>query len=443
MFKQRFIRLTTSFFLVCILFHPSFAKAKNTVVIITSEIVNIREGPGLENRIIAKASKGEIYSVIKEDGAWSQIQFGNGQNGWVANWLLAKASTSEQTKEHVQLAVSNADNLRVREAPNTESEIIGIINQGEGVKVLQINGDWINIETPSGSGWVYKEYMILGGKPPEINEESGQEVNHQESSQVEKIIEEKNVVILHDHTNIRTGPDVSYEMIQKANTGDTFQIIEEEGNWYKIRLTGGEIGYVAGWIVSIEKPYTGEVKKQSLQDKIIVIDPGHGGKDRGTTGISGVIEKDLTIRTANLLFEQLRKAGARPILTRTTDSFLSLPSRVKLAGTEHADAFISIHYDSILDSSIHGVTSYYYHSYQKPLAVEVHSALSGISSLYDRGLKFGDYHVLRENSQKAVLLELGYLSNPNEEKMVESDQYQNLVSSAIFEGLKNYFSQSN
>lgn len=435
-----FYSLFSPLLFALILIYPTHADAENTYVITTEGNVNIRSGPGLENSILQKADKGQAFLLIKKEEEWSQINLGNGEYGWVANWLLTPSTdTGSQHTTQEQLAISIADHLRVRKMPGTNSEIIGILNKGESVEVIETDNNWVKINTPAGHGWVYQEYLTVLDQPTEKKSKI-------EANKVEKIIEKKNVVILNNHTNIRKGPDLTYPVIQKANMGDTFQILESENNWYKIRLSGDEMGYVASWIVSLEKAMIKTPQKdqeRSLKNKIIVIDPGHGGHDKGTTGFSGVIEKDLTLRTAKLLVGQLQSAGAKPILTRGTDTFLSLPQRVKRAGTEHADVFISIHYDSILDPSVHGVTTYYYHSYQKPLAIEVHSALSNLSTVKSRGIKFGDYHVLRENNQKAVLLELGYLSNPTEEKKVVSDRYQTIVSSAIFEGIKNYFTSAN
>ncbi|MFB6468025.1 N-acetylmuramoyl-L-alanine amidase [Cytobacillus sp. Hz8] len=432
--KQRTISFITALLFLSILFGPSFAKAEKQTIIISDEIVNIREGPGLEYPILAKASKNESYSLLKEEGDWSLIEIGNNQKGWVANWLITKSPTLNSKKAE-RKATSNADHLRVRKEPSTNAEIIGVMNKGESFTILKTKQNWVKLLTPAGDGWVYKEYVM-------IHSQASPKSTSEDKDEVKKMVEEKNVMILQDKTNIRTGPDLSYDIIQKANSGNTFPIIESEKNWYKIRLANGDSGYVAAWVVSLENTNGQSKQKNPLKNKVIVIDPGHGGQDKGTTGFSSTNEKDLTLRTAKLLAEQLESAGATVVLTRVTDTFLSLPSRVKIAGKENADAFISIHYDSIFDSSIQGVTTYYYHSYQKPLAIEVHSALSGLSIMKDRGLKFGDYHVLRENTQKAILLELGYLSNPTEEKLAKSEQYQKLVSSAIFEGLKHYFSKS-
>lgn len=129
-----------------------------------------------------------------------------------------------------------------------------------------------------------------------------------------------------------------------------------------------------------------------------MIDPGHGGRDNGTTGARGTREKDITIRTAQVLAEKLRAAGANVILTRSGDTYLPLPSRVGISHHHNADAFISIHYDSTPDRTARGVTTYYYHPFQKEIASNIHSNVTAMTNLRNRGYRVGDYHVIRRTN---------------------------------------------
>ena len=136
---------------------------------------------------------------------------------------------------------------------------------------------------------------------------------------------------------------------------------------------------------------------------------------------------------------KLEQAGANVILTRNTDLYLPLTSRVVTEYYRNADAFISLHYDNSKDKDVHGLTTYFFHPWQKELAVELHSAAMERTKQKDRGVRFGDYYVIRENNKKAVLIELGYLSNPAEELLVRSDEYQNSAATGIYEGLGRFF----
>ncbi len=210
-------------------------------------------------------------------------------------------------------------------------------------------------------------------------------------------------------------------------------------------MEDGTTAYVAGWIVSIRtgNGYESSPSRNTsggINDKVIIIDPGHGGRDSGTIGTRGTLEKLITMKTGQLLADKLRSAGAEVVLTRKNDEYVSLPSRVSLSHYYDSDAFISIHFDSIYDTSVAGHTTFYNKSYQKDLAYDVHESLASRLPSRDRGVRLGDYHVIRENKQAAILLELGFLSNPAEEANMTSHYYQDLAATAIYHGLNDYFS---
>lgn len=153
------------------------------------------------------------------------------------------------------------------------------------------------------------------------------------------------------------------------------------------------------------------------------------------------MEKVLTLETAERLYEKLERAGAHVFLTREDDSYIPLASRVAMSQILGADAFISIHFDSNHNQNIRGFTTYYYQPYQQRLAQAVEMQVKKASPLFSLGVKKGDFYVLRENSQPSVLLELGFLSNPQEEQTVITLPYQEQATTGIYNGLISYFSQ--
>ena len=206
-----------------------------------------------------------------------------------------------------------------------------------------------------------------------------------------------------------------------------------------MKLPDGSSAYVASWIVSASKQMDFSQPDKGIKGKTIVIDPGHGGSDDGTTGVTGTLEKLMTLKTAELLSSKLKNEGANVILTRNSDEYVSLDARVAISVLNHADAFIAIHFDSDSDSSVSGHTTYYNHRNQKKLAEAIDQGISANVLIPDRGVRFGDFHVIRENPQPAVLLELGYLSNPGDEKTVNTVQYQESVTNGILDGVTQYF----
>lgn len=180
--------------------------------------------------------------------------------------------------------------------------------------------------------------------------------------------------------------------------------------------------------------------KQVLENKRIVLDPGHGGNDIGASGQNGTIEKEVTLDTARKVKDALEQAGAKVLLTRNADEYISLTDRVLYASKNKADIFISIHYDAFETNDVHGMTTYYYNKSDKKIAENIHSHLTmqNISSK-DRGLSYGDYHVLRESKIPAVLLELGYISNEEDENRMITTSFQSKVATGIVEGIIDYF----
>ncbi len=423
------------------------AKAANQTITVTTDDLNVRSGPGTDYRAVTTLNKGDLYPVIKEDGEWVQIELNNGEKGWVANYLvsLKEGSASQLSSEEVQTqgfsktGLISANSLNVRSKPSLDANVLGKLQNGTTVEIISENNDWLEISYNGESGWISSTYI------QDTNSDTDTEISNID----ETTITSGTLTILHNGTNIRKRPDTQSTILDRANQGDTFEAISSENDWYQIKLDNEQIGYVASWLVSTEEEadlseetplqLSNMELGQSLQNKKIVIDPGHGGKDNGTTGFNGTLEKRLTLKTAINLYHKLKEAGADVTLTRTNDRYISLPSRTNMADIQNADAFISIHYDSTKDPDVRGLTTYFYHPWQKKLAVNIHSAVIDQTNLDDRGSRFGDYYVIRENNKNAVLIELGYLSNPSEELLVTSDQYQESASTGIYEGLARYF----
>lgn len=184
----------------------------------------------------------------------------------------------------------------------------------------------------------------------------------------------------------------------------------------------------------------------------IVVDPGHGGGDSGAQGYSGTWEKNNTLPTGIKLADLLRSAGAQVILTRSTDTSLvtgsyiersDLAARVDIANAAHADLFVSIHNDSFTSSSAHGTTTYY--SSESPVAGQslafgqkVQAQLVSALGLYNRGVKAANFYVVKYTSMPAILVELGFISNPNEEKLLGSSDFQSRAVQGIYQGILAY-----
>ncbi|USG67893.1 N-acetylmuramoyl-L-alanine amidase [Brevibacillus ruminantium] len=171
----------------------------------------------------------------------------------------------------------------------------------------------------------------------------------------------------------------------------------------------------------------------------IVIDPGHGGKDHGATGASGRLEKDFTLQLARKV-EELAKQEPRfeVYLTRTDDGFLSSIDRERpeFANQLGADLFISIHGNTYEDPSVSGTETYYYHEDSLSLAEIMQKHMVQANGFRDRGVKKEDFFVVKDTNMPAVLIEMGYLTNPQEEKEMLTEEVQYRMANSILDGIK-------
>ncbi len=173
-----------------------------------------------------------------------------------------------------------------------------------------------------------------------------------------------------------------------------------------------------------------------------MLDPGHGGKDAGTTSrFTGTHEKTLNLATAAKVEQRLERAGALVIMTRTTDIFIPLEDRAAVSNENHADAFISFHYNWSDDPEAKGISDFYYQAARDHLlAANILNEVAKSTGLEDNGSGWNNLSVLRNNTQPSILLELGFLSNQTDDATVENSGFPDQVAQGVYRGLFNYFS---
>ena len=184
------------------------------------------------------------------------------------------------------------------------------------------------------------------------------------------------------------------------------------------------------------------------EDRLIVIDPGHGGRDPGATSASGLKEKDLAFEMSKKLENQLKDKGYNVLMTRNSDTYIELKDRAKIANDVYADIFISIHANAHTNTSINGIETYYCPrdqgvnktKDQYPLAKHIQDNMIKETGANDRGVKQNSrFIVIRETNMPAVLLELGFISNQREEANLKNSQYQDKLIRGILTGIDEYF----
>lgn len=206
------------------------------------------------------------------------------------------------------------------------------------------------------------------------------------------------------------------------------------------------------------------LRHRSMPRKVVrrvMIDPGHGGKDRGASGKLSH-EKDIVLNVGLKLSKELRSRGYEVYMTRTKDSFPTLSQRSALAKRVRADLFISIHTNSATPAakgletfvlapkntaSTSGKTkrkkltdANYYDKQSLRLGFEIHRSAVAASKATDRGVKHAQFSVLDKSPCPAALIELGFISNRTEENRLRSSSYQNKLVKGIADGVCRYAS---
>ncbi|MBP2656047.1 MAG: amiC 3 [Firmicutes bacterium] len=191
------------------------------------------------------------------------------------------------------------------------------------------------------------------------------------------------------------------------------------------------------------------IESTRLINKTICLDPGHGGSDPGASGATGIKEKDNTLAISLLLRDKLEKNGATVIMTRDCDKDVSFPnasseeelgSRVDIANETSSDIFISIHNDAFTNSSAAGTTTYHYgDSESSKLASYIQKCLTDELGTKDRGARFASFYVIRYTDMPAILVEVAFISNPEEEMLLSSVDGRFKAAESIFKGIVKYF----
>ncbi len=166
----------------------------------------------------------------------------------------------------------------------------------------------------------------------------------------------------------------------------------------------------------------------------VVIDPGHGGKDKGAFH-GGVRESRLTLATAQRLEKLLKRKGLRTVMTRRSDVFVSLGSRVAVANRYRSVVFVSIHFNACLDKRYKGVETFYGGAASVKLARAIQTRMASRLKTRNRGVKIRAYKVLRQTRCPAVLVECGFLSNAAERGRCSTAWYQQTAAQAICDGI--------
>jgi len=417
---------------------PSTAVGGSKVAVVSGSVVNVRSGPGTSNAVVGTVTQGNSLPVLSQSSDWLQVSLPTGGNGWVAGWLVAlkdvvsapvQPATGQTDGSEVSRGGDRPDDSGDSDDDNDSDDS----NDSDTGKVLSMNvqktaSDQTTFTIKTDTPVSYNSFFLRNpdrlvvdiegvapGELPQTKDVSSKTVSKVRSGHFQK------------------NPDVT-RLVFELCSGVQYEVSLSSNNK---TLT------VETYIPKLDGAY---------KNKIIVLDPGHGGPDPGAIGPSGIQEKAVTLDIAKRVSKLLEAQGAKVIMARSADMDVSLAARTDIANKNKADIFVSIHINAHTDPSIGGTTSYIYSgtgsSSEAPRLPESNKLARSIQTemvkslrLRDIGVKQANFAVLRTSNMPAVLLELAFISNQAEEKLLKTDSFKNKAAEAIVKGIGTYFMQ--
>ena len=391
--------------------------------------VKLYQEPNTQQFPIAEVKKGEFVLVLKKvNDEWFQVQF-HQQVAWMP--------TKDVLLTHLMIGHSSGAVSLYKEA-NNQSQVVTSIPYGQLFYLLddqQSNFSKVSYNGQEG----FVDNNQLNYAVDHMNELYKLQAGLPQTLDAKKMISTKL-----KETPLYETADTFSKRISTVNAGTIFNYEDRENDFYKVTIGNGKKAYIPYWLVNANFATIESDSQlpQGIEHAKIVIDPGHGGDDPGAVvTFSEKHEADHTLTTALLLKKELENLGATVILTRESDKSVSLENRAQLSNREKANAFISLHFDSGPNSNASGTTGYYFTSTSENLAQTVNKYIARNLTLKSQGTKFQNFLVLRDNKQPSILFELGYLNNPDDNKLIESTEYQENIAKSIASALKEYFQQ--
>ncbi len=313
---------------------------------------------------------------------------------------------------------------------------------GAVINVDDLSGKWVSDER-----YHYRILFLLDElkntvvdqKPEEKDPvDTGEEDKKQEldPGKFEHVaVDVSEVTVLH----LRSGPSTDHDILDRLVRGTVLEVIGGEGKWLEVVTPRGKKGWVHGDYVKAV-----DLSANPFKGKKVVIDPGHGGLDTGAIGITGLLEKEVTIDVAERLKIFLENAGAVVVMTREGDRSVSNSRRVNIANDAKADVFISIHANAFSNPDSNGTETFYCSNNSsrdasRYLAQQLQRELIEALGRRDRGVKTRSFFVIKETKMPSALVELAFLSNKEEEALLKKPEARAASAEALFKGLEAYF----
>ncbi|MFJ8514684.1 N-acetylmuramoyl-L-alanine amidase [Lysinibacillus xylanilyticus] len=399
------------------------------LVQVTTDGLNIRKtkDSSSEANIVGKVNKGGKLSVYQVEDKWLKVTY-KGAYAYVykdyAQFLDADGNELGTVQKEV--TTKGAINLYVK--ATSSSKVISTIKANEKLPVYNTVGGYYLTQVNGLPGY------IVANSTTETTEQPDPDPTPTPPTASGDVLGRATVGDL----NVRSEANTTSSVLFKLNKGDSVKVNEIKGYWANIEYNG-KTGYV-------HKSYLKLLNQNGkpLQNRIIILDPGHGGKDPGTV-MGSNSEKNITLKVSTLVKQKLENAGAKVYMTRTGDTYPTLQGRVDFTNANYGEIFVSVHVNSAANTSAQGTETYYaistgdMHQEDIDLGTFVNNQIVNNLNMKNRGVKETPYYVIKNMIIPSVLVELGFLTNDEDRNKMTNDQYVNLFADSIYNGILQYY----
>ncbi|NLX91852.1 MAG: SH3 domain-containing protein [Firmicutes bacterium] len=390
--------------------------------LVMKDSVNVRTSPSQSSSVIAQVSSGQQLEVTGKQNNWLAVRLPDGRSGWIAGWLAA-VGYDTQKKENPAPGGRPAE-LISRWSPGGQNAAsdLPVLTDVE----VEKTGDGILLKVSAASYLAFPSSFRLNNPSRLVFD-----------------------------FNANLGEDSAAPTLQ-ANWGPVTSFRLGQFDEKTVRIVA-DLRDAASYALdrsSDGRTITIQIRSVDSSGKLIVIDPGHGalqtwgGSDPGAIGPSGLRERDVVRSISLQLGNILLNEGFTVIYTREGETGLSLEDRAWVAGISGAELLVSIHANASTDRSMSGTMTFYHApwgsdredqiSQRKKLANYIQSELLNRLQRENKGVREANFAVLRNCPVPAVLVEVAFISNPEEEKLLADQVFQRRAAEAIALGIKRY-----
>lgn len=403
----------------------------------------------------SNVAKYEACTTINAAADVGQPQFQLTLNGKTIT-QLGKGKIQILSPAQLQVAEVTVNAGVARTGPSTDYSRLTPLPKGTRAAVTGFEGEWLRLDY---GAWINSKEtrILLGAVPPKTIIRS---VGYRQLANATEIVFPLQVpvpVSVHQgdrfltltlynttaQTDIIRSVDnalisrLDWQQLPQGGVQYTFNLKRNQQWGYKLRYDGTSL------VLSLRQPPEIGKNHKPLSGIKILLDPGHGGKESGASGPTGYLEKDLNLVVSKLLRDELTKRGATVVMTRENDKEVSLGDRQTIIDKEEAAISISIHHNSLPDDGdaekIKGFAAFWYHPQAHSLAVFLHNYVVKKLKRPAYGVFWDNLALTRPASTPSVLLELGFMSNPDEFELVTNPEEQKKEARAIAQGIVEWF----